>query len=79
MKVKSLFFAVYRDRIGTDELVLELPEGSTVADLAAIVRERAGGGLPEVVVTAVNQEYASGETTLREGDEVAFIPPVAGG
>ena len=34
VKVKSLFFAVYRDRIGTDELVLELPEGSTVADLA---------------------------------------------
>jgi molybdopterin synthase catalytic subunit len=80
VKVKSLFFASYRDLIGTDELVVDLPEGSTVADLTSVVRARAGSErLPDVVVTAVNQEYASSEKELRNGDEVAFIPPVAGG
>ena len=80
VKVKSLFFASYRDLIGTDELVVDLAEGSTVADLTSVVRARAGRErLPDVVVTAVNQEYASSEKELRNGDEVAFIPPVAGG
>ncbi len=80
MRVRSLFFAAYRDRVGTDELEMDLPEGATVADLIERVRTRADGGeLPDSVAVAVNQEYASEETELHDGDEVAFIPPVAGG
>ena len=75
-----MFFAFYRDLVGTDELEVELPEGSTVNDLASMIRRRPGAAdLPEAPVAAVNQEYVAGDTELRDGDEVAFIPPVAGG
>jgi molybdopterin converting factor subunit 1 len=81
MIVRSLFFAVYRELAGADELPVELPEGARVADLVA--RLRAGGNglsrLPESPVVAVNMDYAPLSARLRDGDEVAFIPPVAGG
>lgn len=80
MRVKSIFFAAYRDLFGADELEFDLPEGATVGDLAGLVRTRSSASnLPASLVVAVNQEYASHETELRDGDEVAFIPPVAGG
>lgn len=80
MRVKSLFFASYRDLVGAEELEFELPEGATVSDLTGLVREHTGEGvLPDSLVVAVNREYASSGTELRDGDEVAFIPPVAGG
>jgi molybdopterin converting factor subunit 1 len=81
MIVRALFFASYRDIAGADELRVELPEGAGVADLVA--RLRAGGGpwqsLPASPAVAVNLDYAPLETRLADGDEVAFIPPVAGG
>jgi molybdopterin converting factor subunit 1 len=81
MIVRSLFFAQYRDFAGADEMNVELPDGASVADL--VVRLRDGGGglsrLPASPVVAVNMDYAPHSTALREGDEVAFIPPVAGG
>ncbi|HEX8393649.1 MAG TPA: molybdopterin converting factor subunit 1 [Longimicrobium sp.] len=81
MIVRSLFFASYRDLAGTDELALELPAGARVSDLVGRLRARgdALARLPEAPVTAVNMDYAPLSTELREGDEVAFIPPVAGG
>ena len=81
MIVRSLFFAQYRDMAGAEELPVELPEGARVADLVARLREERGGlsSLPAQPVVAVNMDYAPLATPLREGDEVAFIPPVAGG
>lgn len=80
MRVRSLFFASYRDLVGAEEIEFELPAGSTVAELVAIVRARPGADtLPDAPVVAVNHEYVPVETVLRDGDEVAFIPPVAGG
>jgi len=81
MIVRSLFFAQYRDMAGADELPVELPDGASVADLVARLREDRGGlsSLPASPVVAVNMDYAPLATALREGDEVAFIPPVAGG
>lgn len=81
MIVRSLFFATYREMAGTEELPVELPAGARVSDLVARLR-RPGGGmerLPEEPVVAVNMDYAPLSTPLRDGDEVAFIPPVAGG
>ncbi|MBI4538109.1 MAG: molybdopterin converting factor subunit 1 [Gemmatimonadetes bacterium] len=81
MRVTSLFFASYRELAGTGELEVELPAGATVSDLVA--RVRAGrprlADLPEEPVVAVNREYAALDIHLEDGDEVAFIPPVAGG
>jgi molybdopterin synthase catalytic subunit len=69
-------FAGLRERAGTDELELDLPEGAVVRD--ALERMSAvTDGLP--VVMAVNQEYADVDLALHAGDEVALIPPVSGG
>ncbi|MBI4513141.1 MAG: molybdopterin converting factor subunit 1 [Gemmatimonadetes bacterium] len=80
MRVRALFFASYREWAGTDALELRLGEGATVADAVTLVRRRPGlERIPESAVVAVNEEYAPSETALRDGDEVAFIPPVSGG
>jgi molybdopterin converting factor subunit 1 len=81
MIVRALFFASYRDIAGTDEMRVELPGGARVTDL--IERLQAAGGswlsLPSTPAVAVNLDYAPLSTALADGDEVAFIPPVAGG
>lgn len=81
MNIRTLFFASYRDVAGTDELDVELLGRPRVHDLVASLRQRGGAWerLPEQPVVAVNLEYASLATLLKEGDEVAFIPPVSGG
>lgn len=79
--IRTLFFASYRDLAGADELAVSLPEPARVADLVDALRARGGAWskLPACPAVAVNLEYASPGQTLREGDEVALIPPVAGG
>lgn len=79
--VRTLFFAAYRDRLGVSEMSVDLPQDSTVADLVAELRGRGAPWdlLPEEPAVAVNRTYAFLDETLSEGDEVAFIPPVAGG
>lgn len=80
MTVTLLLFASYADALGRSSLELSLPPGATVSDL--LDRVRAIGGaerLPPAVVVAVNEQYASPERILSAGDEVALIPPVAGG
>jgi len=81
MIVRSLFFAQYRDFAGADEIAVELPDTATVGDLVSRLRAGANGlsKLPAAPVVAVNMDYAPLATALRDGDEVAFIPPVAGG
>jgi len=81
VEVRTLFFARYRELLGTAQLGVEIPEGATVADLVADLRARGGSfqALPEEPAVAVNRSYASLSAPLRSGDEVAFIPPVTGG
>jgi len=81
MKIRALFFASYRDLLGTGEIALLFPEGTTVSGMVAELRGRGGafGNLPAYPVVAVNEEYAAEDRLLRDGDVVAFIPPVAGG
>lgn len=80
MRIRTLLFATYRDLAGTDSLELELPAGSTAADLVARLRSRQGlEVIPAEPALAVNQIYAPLSTGLSDGDEVALLPPVAGG
>lgn len=76
MQVRVRLFAMLRERAGTSELTLELPEGARVADALDRVGTLAGG-LP--LVMAVNREYAEPQRALSPGDELALIPPVSGG
>lgn len=80
MRIRTLFFATYRDMAGAEAMELDLPPGATAADL--VLRLRAEPGLhrlPSEPALAVNEEYAPLSTTLSDGDEVALLPPVAGG
>ena len=81
MEVRALFFASYRDLVGTEQLAVNLPTSATVADLVERLRApgEPGSRLPERPAVAVNRRYAKPATPLADGDEVAFIPPVAGG
>jgi molybdopterin synthase catalytic subunit len=81
VRIRTLFFAAYRDLVGLSHLDVEVPEGSTVAQLVAAVRGRGApfAQLPVAPAVAVNLSYSLHDVQLAAGDEVAFIPPVAGG
>ena len=81
MRVRARFFAAYRELTGASHTEVDLPEGATVSDLIDTLRTRepSFSALPPRPAVAVNLEYAHPDTGLRDGDEVAFIPPVAGG
>lgn len=80
IRVDLLFFALYRDLTGTAEISINVPPGTIVAELVRIVHALPGfERLPAEPVVAVNQEYAAPDTVLYDNDEVAFLPPVAGG
>ena len=80
MQVTVLLFASYADTLGTDSLSLDLEPGATVRDLLARVRELPGADrLPHEPLIAVNDRYARSTQVITPGDEVAIIPPVAGG
>lgn len=63
------------------ECEIDLPEGATVLRIWDGLRAEHPGleRLGASVSFAVNREYAGGDATVHDGDEVAFIPPVSGG
>ena len=75
-----MLFASYADAVGRNELTLDVADGSVVGDVVEKVRELAGGRvLPPSPLLALNATYATASAEVRSGDEVAIIPPVAGG
>jgi molybdopterin synthase catalytic subunit len=81
VQISVIYFAVFRERLGRDAEELELPTGATVADaLAALAaRHPAIAQLRGKFRVAVNQEFADDTYALSARDELALIPPVAGG
>jgi sulfur-carrier protein len=80
MTITVLLFASYADAFGRAHLAVAAAPGVTVADIVARVRSEGGANrLPPRPLVAVNQEYADYDRVLVEDDEVALIPPVAGG
>lgn len=81
MKIKVLLFAGLREKRGEGEVELEVPSGTPARELSERLFPE-GSLSPEFwhkVRFAVNLDYVSSNTVLHEGDEVALIPPVAGG
>ena len=81
MRVRVLYFGVLKEIFGRENEMLEMAEGVDVAGLLAICRGRGRAPLSlwDSLAVAVNQEYARGGRVLRDGDEVALLPPVSGG
>ncbi|MEO8349543.1 MAG: molybdopterin converting factor subunit 1 [Acidobacteriota bacterium] len=81
MRVRVLYFASFRDAAGRSEETREVPPGSRVADLWATLASEIPHlrRVPTAPPVAVNRAYVEPGTALADGDEVAFLPPVAGG
>jgi len=81
MKVRLLFFAVLRDVTGKRDDLLDLPDGTSADDVWRRLCDQHAAlrGYSRPPMTAINESYADPEQVLRDGDELAFIPPVAGG
>ena len=79
--VRVRFFARLREQAGAEMEALEVPPGSTLADVYDNMRRKHPALEPDRVAVrgAINQEFANWDAVVSQGDEVAFIPPVSGG
>jgi molybdopterin synthase sulfur carrier subunit len=79
MSIKVRYFASLREILGRSEESLEIgAQAITAAELWARVADKKKP-LPENVLTSINLEYVKPDAVVRDGDEVAFFPPVTGG
>jgi molybdopterin converting factor small subunit len=73
-------FAAYADLVGSSTLDIPLRHGDTVRDVIHRIRSLpAASGLPPIPRVAVNRSFVTEDTALCLTDEIAIIPPVAGG
>src|SRR2546426_5978525 len=81
MRVTILYFAAARERAGTNSYTVELSEGATAADAlaAACARHPALQAVAQKLRLAGDQEVTGADRKLRDGSEIALIPPVSGG
>jgi molybdopterin converting factor small subunit len=78
--VRVLLLARYAELLGTEQAVITIPAGGTVADAVAAVRALPGGHLlPPRLLVARNLVQAGLEDHVGAGDELAFLPPMSGG
>jgi molybdopterin synthase sulfur carrier subunit len=84
-KLRILYFAWLRERVGHAEEERVLPQGiGTLGELIAWLRTQHSGyeaafSEPRLVRAAVNQAFAGQDAAISDGDEVAFFPPITGG
>ena len=80
MSISVLLFASYADAFGSRRLDVQIGAPCRVDELVKVMRTLPGGArLPAAPLVAVNRSWAAGGVTINAGDEVALIPPVAGG
>ena len=78
--VRVLLFASYADVLGLDALELTIENPATVDDALNRLRSLPGGArLPAKPLCAVNLRHVQPTTRLSPGDELAILPPLAGG
>ncbi len=75
MPIQVKFFASLREQLGRSDT--EIATASTVAETWQQATD--GEPLPERILVAVNLDYATLDSAVKDGDEVAFFPPVTGG
>jgi len=79
--IRVRFFARYAELVGRAEAAVAVPLPATVGDVVRRVRDEFPGGqaLPERPLAAVNLQHVKLDASVRDGDEVALLPPIAGG
>ena len=76
MNITVKYFASLREQMGKAEELLTLSESTPIAE---VWKNVSGETKPENILMAINMEYVKSDTLVKEGDEVAFFPPVTGG
>ena len=80
MEITVLAFAGLKEKLGFEKRQLSLPEASRAGDVFAELFSGADAAtIGRSVMLAINRSYVKGDAILRHGDELALIPPVAGG
>ncbi len=81
MKINLLLFGSLRESVGESRLEVDLPDGATLADVRAWLAARSElvDKLGDRLAASINMEVADLSDVVEDGDEVAFLPPVAGG
>ena len=81
MRVTVRLFARLRDIAGTGELAREVDTGATIAAVWGQLATEFPPMQPygRAISSAVNADYARMDRVVRDGDEIAFLPPVSGG
>jgi molybdopterin synthase sulfur carrier subunit len=77
MAINAKFFASLRESLGLDESSVNLSDVHTVADVWKHATH--GAKMPPNTLMALNMEYVPHDHPVKDGDEVAFFPPVSGG
>jgi len=79
MQIRVLTFGVLKDWLGSADVLVEMPVGSSVADL--LERLCAASPIPVLrgIAVSVNAEFSGLTQRLKDGDEVGLLPPVSGG
>lgn len=73
-------FARYAELFATDQIDVALPTPTTVAAMISALRALPGGtALPATLLVAVNLRQATEQTAITPADEIAILPPMAGG
>jgi len=81
MRVNVLYFGTLKDLFALEQEPLDVPDGTTVEALLSLLCAQTSkqSEVWRTLAVAVNRDYAGLATVLREGDEVALLPPVSGG
>jgi len=73
-----MFFAHLREAAGKESITMDVT-GKTVAELKELLVTQYQLNQLDTVMTAINEEFATNEEIIQQGDTIAFIPPVSGG
>ncbi len=76
MKITVKYFASLREQLGKAEELLTLKESMPIAE---VWKNVSGDTKPENILMAINMEYVKSDAIVKDGDELAFFPPVTGG
>lgn len=81
VKIKVLYFALFREETGISEEMIELSEGAQLQILKEHLTtlHPSLADLQASAIYSVNRKYVKPDLILKEGDEVALFPPISGG
>lgn len=81
IRIHLLYFAFVKDKTGVEFDLLELPSDTSVKSLIKIILEKYPGlgNIVDMIQISVNYKIVDVDTILKDGDEIAFLPPISGG